>query len=185
MNYSKHCDLCKNEQTSLKNGLTCSLTNRKPEFKNICSEIKLNNKFLEKLEIANLEFERIRRKTNAVHLNFFVLIIVGFFLIYRSSAWAELMLSTTYYWYYKIGTISVGVSIIIVASFKLITFKEKLGNVKYEKNKIDGVLDKYGISYVIKLDFKEKIHGTQDVNVELKFKNWKKKRTTTPYKINC
>lgn len=184
MIFSKHCSLCENEITSLENGVTCKLTNRKPEFKNTCSEIKLNNKFLEKLEIANLEFERIRRNKNAVHLNFYFLLTVGFLLIFTSSALAELTLNTTYFWYYKVGIIGTGISIIIAAYFKLITFREKLGNAKHEKNKIDEVLDKYRISYELKLDFKEKIRGTQEVNVELELKNWTKKRTITTYKIN-
>ncbi len=52
MNFSKHCDLCENEMTSFEKGLTCKLTKKKPEFENTCSEIKLDEKFLEKLEIA-------------------------------------------------------------------------------------------------------------------------------------
>ena len=32
---------------------------------------------------------------------------------------------------------------------------------------------------------KEKIHGTQDISVELKFKNWTKNQTSTNYKVDC
>ena len=184
MIFSKHCSLCENEIINLEKGLTCKLTSRKPEFENTCSEINLDNKFLEKLEFANLEFERIRRNKNAVHLNFYFLIIVGILLIIGSSAFAKMIPDTIYYLYYKVGAISLGISTIIAASFKLTALREKLKNAKHEKNRIDEVLDKYGISYQLKLHFKEKIHGTQDVDVELELKNWTKKRTTTLYKIN-
>ena len=184
MNFSKHCDLCENEITYLEKGLTCKLTNKKPEFKNTCPEIKLDNKFVKKLEIANLELETIKKKKNTILFSFFFLIIVGFLLIYKSSAFAKMMLSPIYFWYYKVGLISVGVSNIIVACFKLRAFKGEFGTARHKKNNIEEVLEKYGICYELKLDFKEKIHGIQEVIVKMNFKNWKKKQTETTYKIS-
>tara|TARA_B110000902_G_C13974007_1_gene462257 strand:+ start:489 stop:668 length:180 start_codon:yes stop_codon:yes gene_type:complete len=53
-----------------------------------------------------------------------------------------------------------------------------------DKIRIDEIINKYGIEYYPSFDFEEKIHGIQEVNVKLEFKNWRKKRTTTPYKNN-
>jgi len=63
--------------------------------------------------------------------------------------------------------------------------RRKLYNAEYDKYEIDEFLKLYGIEYNTNIDFKERIHGIQEVNVEFEFKNWTKKRTTTPYKINC
>jgi len=71
------------------------------------------------------------------------------------------------------------------AYFKLNRFRKKLQNAEHRKNEIDLVLDKYRISYDSKLVLEEKIHGTQDIRVELKFKNWTKNQTATRYKVDC
>ncbi len=172
---ARHCDLCDNQKTSLKVGTTCGLNDRKPEFNKTCAKIKLNEKFLKKLEETNLELEKIRRNKNKVYLTFYFSIAVGFLLIIASSDYAEWNLSKTYFWYYKIAMIGVGISILTSAYFKFNGFRNKLGNAEHEKNKIDEVLDEYGISYQSNIIFKDEIHGTQEIDIELKFKNWTKK----------
>ncbi|MBL7560892.1 hypothetical protein JAO71_13880 [Olleya sp. YSTF-M6] len=49
---------------------------------------------------------------------------------------------------------------------------------------MDEVLNKYGISYQENFEFKEKIHGTREVNVNIEFKNWTKIKTTNSYKFD-
>ena len=78
-----------------------------------------------------------------------------------------------------------GISILGIAYNILNKHRRKLYNAGYDKHDIDEFLKLYGIEYNTNIDYKEKIHGTQEVNVELEYENWKKKRTTTPYKINC
>ena len=46
---AKHCDLCEYPKRNLKNGLTCGLTDKKPDFKDSCSDIKFSNSFEEYL----------------------------------------------------------------------------------------------------------------------------------------
>ena len=64
MIFSRHCTLCENEIKSLEKGVTCALTQKKPQFEKKCPDILLNLKFQEKLEIAQLKLERIRRTKN-------------------------------------------------------------------------------------------------------------------------
>ncbi|WP_435262648.1 hypothetical protein [Tenacibaculum sp. nBUS_03] len=179
MNYSKHCDLCENEQTSLKNGLTCSLTNRKPNFKNTCSKINLNEKFQEKLEYLNLELENRKKEKKSVHTKFYLFIIIGFLLItggvylFKSTKLSVYGLQVTYMFF------GGGISILGIAYNILNKHRRKLYNAEYDKYEIDEFLKLYGIEYDTNIDFKEKIHGIQEVNVEFEFKNWTKKRTTT------
>jgi hypothetical protein len=184
MNFSRHCDLCDNRISSLENGLTCNLTNKKPDFNNTCSKITLDKKFQEKLEIANLELEIIRRNQKSTHLTFYGIIIIGFLLILLGYFLSDWKIFSFYLWYVKIGIIVAGFSFLGTAYSKLNKYRRENKKAELEKNKIDEVLNKYGISYQENFDFKEKIHGTQEVIVNVEFKNWTKGQTTNSYKFD-
>jgi len=184
MKVSKDCALCENEITSLKIGLTCKLTKRKPNFENICAKIKLDKTFQKNLELALLELEIIRRKRKSFYLVFYFLIIIGLSLIMGSNYLTEWPYYDPYFWVKKIAIIGIGISFISDACYKLNSFIKELKNAEHKKNKIDTILNKYKISYSSTVTFNEKKHGLQEVNVELEFKNWKKKNTSTFYHIN-
>ncbi|WP_110476653.1 hypothetical protein [Winogradskyella epiphytica] len=184
MNFSRHCDLCENQITSLEKGLTCSLTNKKPDFNNTCSKITLDKKFQEKLEIANLELEIIRRNQKSTHLTFYSTIIIGFLLILLGYFFSDWNIHSLFLWYVKIGMIVAGFSFLGIAYSKLNKYRREKKKAELEKNKIDKVLNEYGISYQENFDFKEKIHGTQEVIVNVEFKNWRKGKTTNTYKFD-
>ncbi|CAM1340912.1 hypothetical protein [Tenacibaculum aestuarii] len=184
MNFSRHCDLCENQITSLEKGLTCNLTNKKPNFNNTCSKITLDKKFQEKLEIANLELEIIRRNQKSTHLTFYGTIIIGFLLILLGYFLSDWKIFSLYLWYVKIGMIVAGFSFLGTAYSKLNKYRRENKKAELKKNKIDEVLNKYGISYQENFDFKEKIHGTQEVIMNIEFKNWTKRQTTNTYKFD-
>ena len=184
MNFSRHCDLCDNRISSLEKGLTCNLTNKKPDFNNTCSKITLDKKFQEKLEIANLELEIIRRNQKSTHLTFYGIIIIGFLLILLGYFLSDWKIFSFYLWYVKIGIIVAGFSFLGTAYSKLNKYRRENKKAQLEKSKIDEVLNKYGISYQENFDFKEKIHGTQEVIVNVEFRNWIKGQTTNSYKFD-
>ncbi|WP_299683515.1 hypothetical protein [uncultured Dokdonia sp.] len=184
MNFYTHCDLCEHEKTSLKIGVTCTLTKRKPDFKNTCTTIKLDQKFQEKLEIAYLELEEIRSHKKSAYLFFCLLMIIGVTILIKSDYLAGPIYDDTYFWVHKTGIIALGISILTGTNFQLYRFRKKLKDAQQKKDKIDVVIEKYGISYKPELDFKEKVHGTQQVDVKLEFKNWTRKNTITTYEID-
>ena len=184
MNFSRHCTLCENEISNLERGLTCKLTNRKPEFKEACPDIRLTQKFQNKLEEANLELKIIGRKKKSVHPSFYFLIIIGFIVIIGSSFIADWTHAGVFFWYEKIALIGLGVTLLMIAYQKLNRFRNQIKAAASEKNKIDLVLEKYGISYKTTFEFKEIVHGTQEVTVNIEFKNWTKQRTRTTHIIN-
>ncbi len=184
MNFSRHCDLCENQITSLKKGLTCSLTNKKPAFNKTCGKITLDKKLQEKLEIANLELEILRRNRKSTHLTFYGTIVVGFLLILFGYFFSDWNIGSLYLWYVKIGIISAGFSFLGIAYSKLNKYRRENKRAEQEKNKIDEVLKKYAISYSQSFDFKEKIHGSQEVIVNFEFKNWTIGNTTNSYKFD-
>jgi len=185
MNLYTHCDLCEHEKTSLKIGVTCTLTERKPDFHNTCATIQLDEKFQEKLEIAHLELEEIRSHKKSAYLFFGLLMIIGVLILIYSDYLAGPFYDSVYYWSDKIGIIALGISMLIGANFQLYGFRKKLKNAQHKKDKIDFVLEKYSISYKSKLEYGEKIHGTQQVDVKLEFKTWTRTNTTTTYEMDC
>ena len=185
MNFSKHCDLCENEITNLEKGLTCKLTNKKPEFKNTCPKIKLKEKFQAKIEITNLELEIISKTKSSVHSTFYLLIIIGFILIIGGYYFFKGNVQSVYAMQIAFGIISVGITFWGVAYNKLNEFRRKNNNAEFDKYELDEFLEKYGIEYETEISFKEKIHGIQEIIIQVEYKNWNKKRTTTTYKLNC
>ncbi|WP_055437372.1 hypothetical protein [Lacinutrix algicola] len=184
MSFSKHCDLCENEITSFEKGLTCKLTNRKPDFKNTCSDITLDEKFLEKLERTNLELEMLLRNKKSIHLSFYFLITIGLLLIVGGYSFASWTIHSVFVWEIKITIIYLGITSLIIAFYKLTKFKKYMRHLAHAKNEKDELLEKYKIEYTLDFCFKEKIHGIQEIDVKMEFKNWTKKRTTTTYKLN-
>ncbi|MFH4969322.1 hypothetical protein V8G61_14045 [Gaetbulibacter sp. M240] len=184
MNLARHCDLCENEMNSLEKGLTCKLTNRKPDFNNTCTKIKLDSKFQEKLEIANLELEIIRRNKKSTYFTFYTTMIIGFSIIIGGFLFSSWTIYSLFLWSVKIGIIVTGFTFLGIAYSRLNRFRKKDQKAQLNKIKIDEVLNKYGIQYLPTFDFKEKIHGIQEVIVNIEFKNWTKRQTTNAYKFD-
>jgi hypothetical protein len=185
MNFSKHCDLCENQITNFEKGLTCKLTNKRPEFRNTCSKIKLNEKFQEKIEILNIELEKVRREKGRIHSIFYLIFSIGFILIiggiffFMNNSKGLYVLDTS------LAIISIGTIFLGEALDKLYKFKKKENNAEFEKYELDEFLEKYEIEYETKINFQEKTHGIQEIIIKVEYKNWNKKRTTTPYKFYC
>ena len=176
---AKHCDLCEYPKRDLKSGLVCGLTDKKPNFKGTCPDILLDEKFQSKVENTNLELHNFHKAKTRVHVTFYVLIVIGFLVIMGNKMYADLTHSSTYSLYYRMSAIAFGIVILMNAYHKLNRYRKKLETAAYEKNKIDSVLKEYGISYEIDFEYKEKVHGNQDIEIITEYENWTKKQTTT------
>ena len=182
---AKHCDLCEYPKRDLKNGLTCGLTNKKPDFKETCPDILLDKSFQSKIESSNLELHKKNKSKKKAYLTFCILLIIGFLLIIGNKIYADFIQKEIYHWKYRASAIGAGITILIVAYFQIIRFRTKLKTAEELKNKIDSVLKKYGISYKTNFEYKENIHGNQNIEIKTEYKNWTKKRTTTTAIIHC
>ena len=182
---ARHCSLCENAKQDLKNGLTCGLTDKNPDFTETCPDILLDEKFQAKLEDANLELNQILKVKRKKYWNFCLLCIIGSLIIIGNKLYAEFLHSTIRYWEHRIGAIGIGITVLIIAFFYLAQFKSKFKSVKFEKDKIDSVLEKYGITYKMEFDFKQEVHGDQEIEITTEYNNWTKKRTTTKAIIHC
>lgn len=110
---------------------------------------------------------------------FSIILIVGFLVIMGNKMYADLTPDSVYHLYDRIGIIAIGIAILTGAYYRLNSYRKKLETAAYEKNKIDASLKEYGISYTTHFEYKEKIHGNQDIEIITEYENWTKKRTTT------
>jgi hypothetical protein len=184
MSFTKHCDLCDNISISLKEGYICKIDNRKPAFVNECSKILLDEKFQKKLEIANLELEIINRNKTLFYYRFYSALFIGLLMIIAGLFFLKELNRSVILLYLKLSIIGTGLIFVGIAYAKRNRFKNEKRKATSNKIDIDDTLKKYRISYHSSFDFKEKIHGIQEVIVNLEFKNWAKTSTSTSYKIN-
>lgn len=182
MTLTRHCALCENESKNLENAVICELTCEKPDFEESCSQIFLDKKFQSKLELVNLELEKAERAKKQSHFVFYILLIIGFLFIIGSKRYAEFFSETPYYWYHRIAMLASGIAFIMVAYNRYVFFRNKIKIAKFNKNRIDDVLNNYGISYKSSFEYIAKIHETPEVKVTLEFENLVKKQTITSYK---
>ena len=160
------------------------MTQKKPQFEKKCPDIQLNLKFQEKLEIAHLKLERIRRTKNSTYVIAFITAMIGILIISNYSFVADLTPNSTFYSRDLIGFVAVGIIITSTGFGRIINFRRKLRNTQFDIDIIDEVLEKYGISYKIICEYKEKIHGDQYVTVTIEYENWIEKSTITTYIID-
>lgn len=170
MDLARHCILCDNQVVSIKEGTTCKLTNKKPDFDTTCKTIELNEKFEERIKKVNIEYQNVQRtKTDTFgHVIIFSIIslsvIIGGY-YFGSYAWQHGVISTV-----PLVIIGVGLVVLVFAFGPMNKFRNDLAIAKSNKDKLEEVLNLYNIDYKIDLKYGEKIHGTIQVQADLKLK---------------
>ena len=146
MKHSKHCNLCDNEIATFEKGIICGISKKKPEFEKYCSDIKLNEKFNEKLKNVNFKLLELKRKKKWNYLSFSLFFGFGFLLIFKSGTIAEWNKNETYFLVHKVGIIAVGITILMNTIRNFTKYKGELKSVKLEKKEINSISKIYGIN---------------------------------------
>lgn len=170
MDLARHCTLCDNQLVNIKDGTTCGLTNKKPEFNKTCIKIELNDKFEQRVKKVNIELENVNKmKTDTYgHVVIFTLISIavvfgGYYI--GKYAFESGVISTV-----PLVIMAIGLGILVFAIGPLNKYRNELAIVKSNKEKLDEVLKLYKIDYDIDLAYGEKIHGTREVRADLRIK---------------
>ena len=148
---SKHCDLCEHPKRSLKNGLTCGLTDKKPDFKVSCSEIKFSNSFKEYLPELLNQIENVKKRKTSVYLKFVLLSAIGLIIIFGSHSLLEKIFEMEFgysAWIYFRNTLLVyivGAGLISMAIWPFNKYRKELKKLESEKIEINKVLKNYNI----------------------------------------
>ena len=174
MNSVKHCELCDHQKTSLKEGTTCGLTAEKPGFNKTCPNIVLSEKFERKLKEVNIELYKVKKEKNKTYLyiSVFTIIALGFFIY---GYFIRKFVLTDVYLNYdgfildpSFEIMGIGLLPLFIAFRILKRFKQKIEFAKRRKDKIDQVLNEYGIKYNIDFRYGKEIHETKSVFAESK-----------------
>lgn len=152
---AKHCDLCAHPQRDLQNGLSCGLTNKKPDFKVSCSDIEFSDSFKEYFPKLIDDLRELKKRRIPVYLNFAIFGMIGAFIIYASyqhlvSNLKEAFVPEFSYTNWKYFSLTllipfVGILLIMIGLKPLTRYNKELKKMKSDKENIEKVLNCYGI----------------------------------------
>jgi hypothetical protein len=158
---AKHCDLCEYPKRNLKNGLTCGLTDKKPDFKVACSEIKFSNSFKEYLPVLLNLIEHTKKRKTSVYLKFTLLSAIGLIIIFGSYTLLEQTFELDYGYDSWIRLNNplflyvVGAFFILMAFSGLNKYRKTFKILEYEKRELDNILNNYNIDIETLLERKK------------------------------
>ena len=155
MTQAKHCDLCEYPKRDMKNGLTCGLTDKKPDFKGFCSDIKFSDSFKEYLPELLNNIEEQKKIKIAIYLNSCFFGAIGLLLIFGSYSYLTQSMSQIFEpefsyrnWKYFSGILLlnfVGFLLISMGFKPLYKHRKSLQKLASSKKEIDTVLKNYGV----------------------------------------
>ncbi|WP_299677112.1 hypothetical protein [uncultured Tenacibaculum sp.] len=141
MKYTEHCDLCEYSKRDYKSGLSCGLTNKKPNFKIVCSNIKFSKYFKESQQELLNEIREIKKQKTQVYIEFTLFGLIGFIIImvnfHHFINNSKIQFSFNYsYWNYfarKILIFSTGFILILRALLSIKRYRNKLKKAESKK----------------------------------------------------
>lgn len=170
MDLTRHCELCDHQEKDLKIGTTCGLNHKKPEFNKTCIKIQLRDKFEDKLKSVNIDYEIVKKKKVITHSYFVLFILIGIAVIIGGFLLGKYAFEGGVISTVPIIIMGVGLAPLTMAFGTLNNYIQELDVAKTKKEKIDEVLNAYGIEYELDIKYGEEFHGTQEIYTELKTK---------------
>ena len=121
---SKHCHLCKHENRSLKNGLTCGLTKKKPDFKTTCDKFSFSVLEKDKYIQTKKVLEHVKSTRNALFFKFYILLIISLGVVFVGKLWVDdtggygLYALKVAYFFYGFGALFFVTAFTILSKYK-------------------------------------------------------------------
>ncbi|WP_298474007.1 hypothetical protein [uncultured Maribacter sp.] len=167
MEKSKHCELCDLQSSNLKEGIICSLTNKKGEFNMQCSKIKLDKKLKEKLFEINGEYEDTRYTKKLALMHCALYSLIGVLVIYLAYYISIQLLKNGFFSTLTITILVIGLSIICIGIGSLNFYKRKLDIIVPRKKVLDKLTNIYRIKYSFKSVISTDIMGIKETTNQL------------------
>lgn len=173
-----HCQFCSLKKYDFKTGITCGLTNKVPDFNEICPDIKFKNQILEsQIIIINADFEHNKDARLLVLVNLIFFAIVFILLILSGFLFAGYLNSLDIVPYrvrfYVIPIVFFGISILVlkIAVGPFNTYRRDNKIYSFEKNRIDSFLSLYGICYSLNFKRNKRIGESLDIDYDFELKS--------------
>ena len=164
---ARHCHLCDNQIVTLQEGTTCSLTNRKPEFNRICSRIILDKKLEQKIIEVNVKYQQIKRTQIESYFNFGLFFSISVLIIYLGYYMGKYAFEGGVISVVPLIIMSISLGTLTMAFGSLNRYNSEIKIARENKNRVDEVVEKYGVTYDINIVFDKNVHGTQHINYDL------------------
>lgn len=150
----RHCEVCRNRSFS-REGIVCSLTNDKPQFRESCKEFRPKDGFAKHLIDVNIDYEQLKKLRFDVFAFGIIFISIGLFLIVGILVAYSHLLDRGYIAGGKVVVIVVGIGLLVVAMglSPIISYRRRRVVVNSRKELLDAILMKYQISYDFNLKF--------------------------------
>lgn len=170
MNPTYHCDLCDHQKKSLSQGSICAITGHKPTFGNTCSKIKLGTRFEDKLKDVNIRYAKLQNDQAITYTYFIVFLLIGIGVIVGGFLFGKYVYNRGFLSTVPLIIMAVGLAPLGLAIGTLNKHLENRKSAKFKKDRVDAVLEKYRITYDIRVQFGTSYHGRQEVYVDLNIK---------------
>ena len=168
MENSKHCGICDLHSFNLNEGIICSLTNKKPKFKQKCPDIILDKKLKEKILEINTEFQDSRRVRKIAVGNMILYGLIGlgvlcicYYLINKLYRIALIHTGT-------IAIFSIGIGIIGIGIGAINYSRQKRNAIAPKKSNLDKLTELYNVKYEFKSQTSTDIMDVTETKIELR-----------------
>ncbi len=162
---TRHCDFCEFPKRNLESGLTCGLTDKKPDFKVSCSKIKFNSSFKEYLPELLNQIGNVKKRKTSVYLKFILLSLIGLTVIFKCHSLLDKIFemefgySSWIYFKYTLLVYFVGAGLISMAFWPLLKYRNELKELESDKREINKILKNYDLNIESLLKNKKRHHN--------------------------
>lgn len=162
-----HCDLCEHQVLSPKGGYACGLTGQRPDFDFNCSKATFSQRAETAVKNTSLNYHlvastrpRAMAKVYAAAVLGLVVVGIGFYVLHLFNEYG--WVGTHPFFIMLLGLAALGGAARLYG-----VHRGQYLTVKKAKQKVDTVMDLYGISYKVNIVRGQKLHGKRTYEAQL------------------
>lgn len=167
MNCYEHCSLCAFQTRTIQSGTLCGLTGEKPQFTTKCPTIEFDEKLISAIKQVNIELRLVQNSRRLAIFHLVKYLAISFGLIAFTFGFALYTLEKYRVSFFVLEIVAVSIPIIPFAFAGINKYRTKLPVAQKKKDTLDDVLKCYDLEYDIEIQLGKKIHGVQEVHVNL------------------
>ncbi len=168
MENSKHCEICDLHSFNINEGITCRLTDKKADFTDKCSDIKLNKKLKEVIIKINKEFDDSKYVKKLASGNIIFYGLIGIAVLYFCYFLTVELLDYNVFSTVSIIIFVIGISIVGIGIGALNYSKQKENLISPKKLNLDKLTDIYNVKYQFDSNVSTDLMGLKHTKYKLK-----------------
>lgn len=166
MNNFMHCEICDLQAFNFTEGIICSLTNKKADFKRKCSKIKLDNKLKKKIIEVNTEFEDSKYVKKLAIGNMILYGLIGLGVLFICYYLMTILNRVALFHTVTIMIFSIGIGIIGIGTLNY--SMRKRNTITPKKFSLDKLTELYNVRYEFSSEASTDIMGIKETKIKLR-----------------